>query len=56
MSRHIGKRANPRVSIAIGMLVAVLTLLGAHHALDRTSPAAAQPVEMASAMVTSPAH
>jgi len=54
MSRHIAKRADPRVPIAVSMLAAVLTLLGAHDALGRSGLATGQPVQMASAMVASP--
>ncbi len=54
MSRHIGKRADPRGPIAVSMLAAVLALLGAHNALGRSGSPEGHPVQMASAMVTSP--
>jgi hypothetical protein len=54
MSRHIGKQADRRVPIAIGVLAVVLGLLGAQQAFGPAVPAAGQPVQMASAM-TAPA-
>jgi hypothetical protein len=54
MSRHFEKRADSRVPVAISMLAGVLTLLGAHQAFGRLGLAQGQPVQMASALVTSP--
>jgi hypothetical protein len=56
MDRCIANQADRRVPIAMSVLTAVLALLGAHRIDFRSGgPAAGRSVEMASAMVTSPA-
>lgn len=57
MNRRIGPRPDKRVSIALSLLAAVLALLGAHQMpLRGTGSAPGQPVQMASAMVSSQAR
>ena len=55
MTRSSTTQADKRVPIALSVLTAILTLLGAHQVAFRSSgPATGQSAQMASAMVTSP--
>lgn len=55
MTRRTARQTDKRIPIALSMLAAVLALLGAHQAAFRgDSPVTGQPVQMASAMVSSP--
>lgn len=57
MKGHILGQADRRVPIALSVLAAVLGLLGVHQmAPPSAGPAADQSVQMASTMVSSPAH
>lgn len=55
MNRRIATRADKRVPVAVGMLAAVLALLGAHRIAFPGAGEAAQPVQMAAAMTSAPA-
>ncbi|HET9639266.1 MAG TPA: hypothetical protein VFP12_08675 [Allosphingosinicella sp.] len=57
MNGHISGQADKRVPVALSVLAAVLLLLGAHQMdLPGASPAADQPVQIATTIVSSPAH
>ncbi|MGZ8287209.1 MAG: hypothetical protein ACXW27_12670 [Allosphingosinicella sp.] len=57
MKRHISGQADKRLPIALGVLAAVLTLLGAHQmTFGGAIPAAGQSVQIASTMVSPPAR